>query len=62
MSECGIVRVWNIVNQNIFITTSCTDILSGAHVTHFHISDLGIAFVLLTNGCSYSYSKQLESW
>lgn len=62
VSECGIVRIWNIIEQSVFITSSCREILGGAHVAHFHITDLGIAFVLLSNGCSFSYSKKLESW
>lgn len=62
VTECGSVRIWNIVEQSIYIACSCTDLLTGAYVAHFHITENGIAFVMLSNGCSYSYSRKLDSW
>lgn len=31
-------------------------------MTKFYITDSGIAFIILSNGCSYSFCKKLESW
>lgn len=46
----------------MFINSSCTDVLTTGHLSNFHITDDGVVFLMLANGCSYSYSKQLESW
>lgn len=62
VTECGTVRIWNIVEQCIYLSASCSDILGGSYVSNFHISEVGIVFVLLSNSFSYSYSKKLESW
>lgn len=62
VTECGSVRIWNVAAQSIYIACSCTDLLTGAYVAHFHITENGVAFVMLSNGCSYSYSRTLDSW
>lgn len=62
VTECGSVRIWNVADQSIYIACSCTDLLTGSYVAHFHITENGIAFVMLSNGCSYSYSRKLDSW
>lgn len=50
----------------MFITTTCKELLNAggtiSFVTHFHVTEAGVPFILLTNGCSFSYCKKLESW
>ncbi|XP_037028576.1 protein HIRA homolog [Bradysia coprophila] len=62
VTECGSVRIWNVPDQSIYIACSCKDLLTGSYVAHFHITENGVAFVMLSNGCSYSYSRKLDSW
>lgn len=62
VSECGIVRIWNINEQCVFITTNCTDMLNGSHVVQFYITEKGIALILLANGSAFSFCKKLQSW
>ncbi|GAB0093518.1 Protein HIRA [Sergentomyia squamirostris] len=62
VSECGLVRVWNIKEQKVTVSTSCTDLLRGGTVKMLTITDQGIPFVLISNGCAYTYSKAMESW
>lgn len=60
------MRVWRLTPApaRIHCNTVCTDVLSaaGGYVTHLHCSDAGVVFVVLANGCAYSYCPRLESW
>lgn len=65
ITECGNIRIWNLTERSIYIKASCSDILGYATdqlVSYFHVSEAGTLYLLLSNGCSYSYSKNLESW
>lgn len=60
--ENGLVRVWKLHEPSVFINTNCSDVLTTGNLANFHITVDGVVFLMLGNGCSYSYSKQLESW
>lgn len=60
--ENGLVRVWKLHEPSVFINTNCSDVQTTGPLSNFHITDDGVVFLMLGNGCSYSYSKQLESW
>lgn len=67
VTECGLIRIWNLTTKEIFLSTNCYDLLSTADgnksfVTYFYVSESGVVFILLSNGCSYSYCKKLDSW
>lgn len=55
------------MEKKIFVSASCHDLFSDAStaklsISFFHVSEVGILYVMLSNGCSYSYNKNLESW
>lgn len=67
VTECGLIRIWNLTLKEIFVSTNCYDLLSTAdgnrsYVTYFYVSESGVIFILLSNGCSFSYCKKLDSW
>ncbi|XP_059615006.1 protein HIRA homolog [Phlebotomus argentipes] len=62
VSECGLVRVWNIEEQKVIVSTSCTDLLRGGSVKMLNVTEKGTPFVLMSNGCAFTFSKDLESW
>lgn len=66
VSECGVIRIWNLTDRSIYISATCHDLLNFTtaqlSVAYFHVSEVGVIYVLLSNGCSYSYCKKLESW
>lgn len=67
ITESGTIRVWNLSEKKIFISATCHDLFSDTStaklsISFFHVSEAGILYVMLSNGCAYSYSKNLESW
>ncbi|XP_062549225.1 protein HIRA homolog isoform X2 [Armigeres subalbatus] len=62
LTENCTLRVWDLNEQSIFLSSSCLDIMGTSYATLLHVSDQGIPFVILSNGASFSYSKKLESW
>lgn len=66
VTECGTIRIWNLTEQTIFLTTTCKELLNAggtiSYVAHFHVTEAGVPFILLSNGCSFSYCKRLDSW
>lgn len=68
ITECGSIRVWNLTTKTLFTSILCTDLFVNAapsaklYVTFFHVSESGILYIMLSNGCAYSYNKTLESW
>lgn len=68
VTECGQIRVWNLTEGSIYIRATCHDLFptqstsTTPEVYYFHVTEAGILYVILSNGCAYSYSKQLETW
>lgn len=67
VTECGQVRVWNLDEGSIYIKANCHDLFPNTSTTtpvvsYFHVTEAGILYVMLSNGCAYSYSKKLETW
>lgn len=68
IAECGSIRVWNLTAKKLFTSISCIDLFVNAvpsaklYVTFFHVSEGGILYIMLSNGCAFSYNKSLESW
>lgn len=68
ITECGSIRIWNLSTKTLFTSISCSDLFVNAlpsvklFVTFFHVSEGGILYIMLSNGCAYSYNKGLESW
>ncbi|XP_068152297.1 protein HIRA homolog [Drosophila tropicalis] len=63
LTECGILRIWNIVKRNVHMAASCQDLLD-KHGTavNFIITDKGMPLIAFPNCNSYSYSVNLQSW
>lgn len=67
VTECGQIRVWNLLEGSIHITATCHDLFPSTLTTkpivsYFHVTEAGILYIMLSNGCAYSYSKNLECW
>lgn len=66
VTECGSIRIWNLNESAIFLSTSCKDILNAggvvSSVASFYVTEVGVPIILLTNGYSFSYSRKLDSW
>uniref|UniRef100_A0A182QHA6 Protein HIRA n=1 Tax=Anopheles farauti TaxID=69004 RepID=A0A182QHA6_9DIPT len=62
VTESGILRIWNISEKSVFLSTNCSEIMSGSFVTILHVSDQGMPFIVLSNGSSYCYCRKLDSW
>lgn len=63
VGENGLVKVWTLQQpRTMHLNTTCSDIFATGHLSSFRITDDGIVFIMLRNGSSYSYSKQLDSW
>lgn len=54
--------MWTLREPSVFLNTNCSDVLSSGSLSNFHITMDGVVFLMLGNGCSYTFSKQLESW
>ncbi|XP_058062558.1 protein HIRA homolog [Anopheles bellator] len=62
VTESGMLRIWNVADKAVYLSTNCSDIMSGSFVTVLHLSDQGMPFIVLANGSSYCYCRKLESW
>lgn len=56
------LRIWNMDHKRIFHSTNCSDVIAKGTANALYINDQGAPFITLTDGSSYSYSKDLESW
>ncbi|XP_055844471.1 protein HIRA homolog [Episyrphus balteatus] len=63
ITECGLLRIWDIALKKIVISTTCAEIF-GKHgqVVQFSITENGVPFVLFSNGNSYTYSSSMQCW
>lgn len=63
ITECGLLRIWNIEESCSVLSTTCSDIF-GKHgtVLQLTITEHGIPMVLFANGHAYSYSTRMQSW
>uniref|UniRef100_A0A1B0G8R1 Protein HIRA n=1 Tax=Glossina morsitans morsitans TaxID=37546 RepID=A0A1B0G8R1_GLOMM len=63
ITECGILRVWNIETCTAVLATTCSEVF-GKHgaVMQFHITEHAVPLIMFANGHAYSYSPQLMSW
>ena len=63
ITDCGLLRIWNISACTAVLATTCTEIF-GKHgtVIQFTITEHGVPLVLFSNGQAFSYSQQLQSW
>ncbi|SPP79644.1 protein HIRA homolog [Drosophila guanche] len=63
LTECGLLRIWNIAGATISLAAGCKELLirHGA-VVQFSVTDQGMPLIGFPNGNSYSYSTSLESW
>ncbi|XP_022218761.1 protein HIRA homolog [Drosophila obscura] len=63
LTECGLLRIWNIASAMINLAAGCKELLTkhGA-VVQFSVTDQGMPLIGFPNGNSYSYSTSLESW
>ncbi|XP_053672467.1 protein HIRA homolog [Anopheles nili] len=62
ITESGILRIWNVSEKAVFLSTNCSEIMTGSFVTILHVSDQGMPFIVLSNGSSYCYCRKLDSW
>lgn len=67
VTECGLIRVWNVAKKEIFLSTNCYDLLTTADgnksfVAYFYVTESGVVFIVLSNSCSFSFCKKLDSW
>ncbi|KAI8116695.1 HIRA-like protein [Lucilia cuprina] len=63
ITECGLLRIWNIATCSAVLATTCNEIF-GKHgsVLQFTITEQGVPMILFSNGQAFSYSAQLQSW
>lgn len=63
ITECGLLRIWNISTCSAVLATNCNEIY-GKHgpVLSFTITEHGVPLILFSNGQAFSYSAQLQSW
>ncbi|XP_065366147.1 protein HIRA homolog [Calliphora vicina] len=63
ITECGLLRIWNIASCSAVLATTCNEIF-GKHgsVLQFTITEHGVPMILFSNGQAFSYSAQLQSW
>ncbi|KAL7743061.1 hypothetical protein ACLKA6_005804 [Drosophila palustris] len=63
LTECGMLRIWNIGKRRIRLSTNCLELLNKHGMPlHFAITDQGMPLIGFPSGNSYSYSTQLKSW
>lgn len=64
LTSCGNIRVWNLSAslQSIHLSASCSDLIRNCFPYMFSITETGYVFLSLTNGCSYTYAKGLDTW
>uniref|UniRef100_A0A182Y5W5 Protein HIRA n=1 Tax=Anopheles stephensi TaxID=30069 RepID=A0A182Y5W5_ANOST len=62
VTESGILRIWNVPEKSVLLSTNCAEVMSGSFVTILHVSDQGMPFIVLSNGTSYCYCRKLDSW
>lgn len=68
VTVCGKIRVWNLTIGSIFISTTCHDLYTmpvttpTPIVSFFHVTEVGILYIMLSNGSAFAYNKELESW
>ncbi|KAH8396225.1 hypothetical protein KR222_005671, partial [Zaprionus bogoriensis] len=63
MTECGLLRIWQIARGRCRLATSCLELLNRHGMAlQFTITDQGMPLIGFPSGNSYSYSTALESW
>lgn len=63
ITECGLLRIWNIKTCKAVLATTCADIShKNGSVIQFHITEHAVPLILFANGHAYSYSPELLSW
>ncbi|XP_030379008.1 protein HIRA homolog [Scaptodrosophila lebanonensis] len=63
LTECGMLRIWNIARCCVTLATNCNELLlKYGTAVQFAITDKGKPLIGFPNGNSYSYSQNLQSW
>ncbi|XP_062130729.1 protein HIRA homolog [Drosophila sulfurigaster albostrigata] len=63
LTDCGLLRIWDISKRCIRLATNCLELLSKHGTTlQFAITDQGMPLMGFPSGNSYSYSTTLKSW
>ncbi|XP_005185911.2 protein HIRA homolog [Musca domestica] len=63
VTECGLLRIWNIEKCTCILSTTCSDIF-GKHgaIYQYTITENGVPLIIFSNGNAYSYSPQMQAW
>lgn len=56
------LRVWNVEQRKVVLSLSCADVFAKSTATSLFLNETGAPFILLQDGSSYSYSRDLDSW
>ncbi|XP_061396892.1 protein HIRA homolog [Musca vetustissima] len=63
VTECGLLRIWNIEKCTCVLSTTCSDIF-GKHgaIYQYTITENGVPLIVFSDGNSYSFSPQMQAW
>ncbi|XP_075159096.1 histone cell cycle regulator-like protein [Haematobia irritans] len=63
ITDCGLLRIWDIAKSSCVLATTCSDIF-GKHgsIYQLTITEHGVPLIIFSDGTSYSYSPQMQSW
>lgn len=56
------LRIWNIEKGKVIHALTCGDIFTKGTATSLFVDEAGIPFITLSDGTSFSYSRDLEAW
>ncbi|XP_073830443.1 histone cell cycle regulator-like protein [Musca autumnalis] len=63
VTECGLLRIWNIATCSCTLSTTCSDIF-GKHgvIYQFTITENSVPLIVFSDGNAYSFSPQMQAW
>ncbi|XP_013116021.1 protein HIRA homolog [Stomoxys calcitrans] len=63
ITDCGLLRIWNIEQCSSVLATTCSEIF-GKHgsIYQLTITEHGVPLIIFADGNAYSYSPRMQSW
>ncbi|XP_017091496.2 protein HIRA homolog [Drosophila bipectinata] len=63
VTNCGMLRVWDIARRSVNLAGEFTQLLSAhGQAIQFSVTDYGLPLIGFANGQAYTYSTSLQSW